>query len=76
MMPSLSRVRKFALHAIFLDHRYSLPIGYEFNAGVDHDALLQSFLRTGFQATNFGRAVEEIDRMVCGPPHLLMLVVA
>eukprot|EP00035_Acanthoeca_spectabilis_P005171 m.110762 g.110762 ORF g.110762 m.110762 type:complete len:395 (-) comp12902_c0_seq1:63-1247(-) len=37
--------------------------GYDFNEGVDYHKLLQSFLRTGFQATNFGRAVEEINRM-------------
>lgn len=40
--------------------------GYDFNAHggcVDHEALLGSFLRTGFQATNLGRAIEEIERM-------------
>lgn len=38
--------------------------GYDFNRGVDHKALLQSFFNTGFQATHFGRAVREINRMV------------
>lgn len=38
--------------------------GYDFNKGVDHKALLQSFFNTGFQATHFGRAVREINRMV------------
>ena len=40
--------------------------GDDFNAHggcVDHEALLGSFLRTGFQATNVGRAIEEIERM-------------
>mmetsp|Transcript_4237 Transcript_4237/g.17027 ORF Transcript_4237/g.17027 Transcript_4237/m.17027 type:complete len:361 (-) Transcript_4237:57-1139(-) len=37
--------------------------GYDFNNGVDHDALLASMISTGFQATNLGRAMEEIDRM-------------
>ena len=37
--------------------------GYDFNQGVDYHALLQSFTRCGFQATNFGLAVEEIQRM-------------
>eukprot|EP00038_Savillea_parva_P030837 m.80652 g.80652 ORF g.80652 m.80652 type:complete len:382 (-) comp9367_c0_seq1:1795-2940(-) len=37
--------------------------GYDFNEGVDYHKLLQSYLRTGYQATNFGRAVEEIQRM-------------
>ena len=31
---------------------------------VDYHALLQSFMTTGFQATNFGLAVEEINKMV------------
>lgn len=38
--------------------------GYDFNQGVDHHALLQSFLTTGFQASSFGQAVQEINRMV------------
>lgn len=38
--------------------------GYDFNKGVDHHALLQSFYNTGFQATHFSRAVQEINRMV------------
>jgi deoxyhypusine synthase len=37
--------------------------GYDFNQGVDHNALLESFLTSGFQASNFGMAVEEINRM-------------
>ncbi|XP_070703836.1 deoxyhypusine synthase-like [Pempheris klunzingeri] len=38
--------------------------GYDFNQGVDHRALLQSFLTTGFQATNFGLAVQELNNMI------------
>ncbi|MGH0134460.1 UNVERIFIED_CONTAM: hypothetical protein FKN15_013548 [Acipenser sinensis] len=43
--------------------------GYDFNQGVDHRALLQSYLTTGFQATSFGRrgrgrAVQEINSMI------------
>ncbi|KAM7372111.1 hypothetical protein PAMP_009305 [Pampus punctatissimus] len=38
--------------------------GYDFNQGVDHRALLQSYLTTGFQATNFGRAIQEINKMI------------
>lgn len=38
--------------------------GYDFDRGVDYDALLDSYLRTGFQATNLGKAIEEIDRML------------
>lgn len=38
--------------------------GYDFNKGIDYDALLKSYFYTGFQATNFGKAVEEINKMV------------
>ncbi|KAL0196850.1 hypothetical protein M9458_005390, partial [Cirrhinus mrigala] len=38
--------------------------GYDFNQGVDHKALLQSFLTTGFQASSFGLAVQEINKMI------------
>eukprot|EP01112_Ceratiomyxa_fruticulosa_P010503 TRINITY_DN2783_c0_g1_i1.p1 TRINITY_DN2783_c0_g1~~TRINITY_DN2783_c0_g1_i1.p1 ORF type:complete len:359 (-),score=68.16 TRINITY_DN2783_c0_g1_i1:232-1308(-) len=37
--------------------------GYDFNKGVNYDALLSSFLTTGFQATSFGQAVDEVNRM-------------
>ena len=38
--------------------------GYDFNQGVDHRALLRSFLTTGFQASNMGLAIEQINKMV------------
>ena len=38
--------------------------GYDFSDGVDYHALLDSYKSTGFQATNFGKAVEEINKMV------------
>jgi len=38
--------------------------GYEFDKGVNYEALLDSYLRTGFQAYNFGLAVKEIERML------------
>ena len=38
--------------------------GYDFNHGVDHHKLLQSYLTSGFQATNFGLGVEQINAMV------------
>lgn len=37
--------------------------GYDFNEGLDYDRLLGSFLSSGFQATNFGLAVEEVNKM-------------
>ena len=42
----------------------SVPVkGYDFNKGVDLDALLKSLATTGFQASNFAMAVEEVKRM-------------
>ena len=39
--------------------------GYDFNNGVgDVHSLLSSYITTGFQATHFGRAVKEIEKMV------------
>ena len=38
--------------------------GYDFNKGIDHHELLKSYLTSGFQATNFGLAVEQINAMI------------
>ena len=38
--------------------------GYDFNNGIDHHQLLKSFKYSGFQATNFGLAVEEVWKMI------------
>lgn len=37
--------------------------GYDFNQGVNYRALLETYKTTGFQATNYGLAVEEIKKM-------------
>lgn len=39
-------------------------VGYDFNCGVDYSALLDSYLTTGFQATNLAKAIEEVNRML------------
>ncbi|CAH2272904.1 deoxyhypusine synthase [Pelobates cultripes] len=38
--------------------------GYDFNAGINYDQLLQSYMYTGFQATCFGQAVREVNNMI------------
>lgn len=38
--------------------------GYDFNTGINYDEILKSYLSAGFQATHFGKAVEEINKMV------------
>lgn len=39
--------------------------GYDFNQGIDYSKLLESYVHTGFQATNLGLAINEINKMVC-----------
>ncbi|XP_068193217.1 deoxyhypusine synthase-like isoform X2 [Antennarius striatus] len=59
-------------HVIDYIYRESHPLpedsikvmGYDFNQGVDHRALLQSYISTGFQATHFGLAIEQINSMI------------
>eukprot|EP01095_Lingulamoeba_sp_RSL-Kostka_P011119 TRINITY_DN4156_c0_g1_i1.p1 TRINITY_DN4156_c0_g1~~TRINITY_DN4156_c0_g1_i1.p1 ORF type:complete len:389 (-),score=156.29 TRINITY_DN4156_c0_g1_i1:96-1262(-) len=38
--------------------------GYDFNKGVDYSELMKSYVTTGFQATNLGLAIEEINKMI------------
>lgn len=38
--------------------------GYDWSDGVNYEKLLKTYCRSGFQATNFGLAVEEIHRMI------------
>lgn len=38
--------------------------GYNWNLGVDYHALFQTYKYSGFQATNFGLAVDEINKML------------
>ena len=38
--------------------------GYDFNEGIDYHKLLNTYAQSGFQASNFGLAVKEINKMV------------
>lgn len=38
--------------------------GYDWNNGLNYDSLLNSYKSCGFQATNFGKAIDEINKMV------------
>ncbi|VEN55952.1 unnamed protein product [Callosobruchus maculatus] len=38
--------------------------GYDWDRGLDYNKLLESYVHTGFQATNFGLAVKEINKMI------------
>jgi deoxyhypusine synthase len=38
--------------------------GYDFNQGIDYEALLKSYGRTGYQATNLSRSIQQINKML------------
>jgi deoxyhypusine synthase len=38
--------------------------GYDFNNGVDFDKLMASYLTTGYQSTNLGLAINQIQKMI------------
>lgn len=40
--------------------------GYDFNQGVNYSQLLKSMVSTGFQASNFGDAIEVVNQMIGG----------
>lgn len=42
----------------------SIVKGYDWNQGINYSELLKSYRYSGFQATNFGKAAEEINRML------------
>ncbi|GJQ10982.1 hypothetical protein GpartN1_g2773.t1 [Galdieria partita] len=59
-----------------LDQKDMIPVkGYDFNQGIQYDQLFHSFLQTGFQATNFALATQEINRMLncryCNQPTVV-----
>ncbi|XP_058795279.1 probable deoxyhypusine synthase isoform X2 [Phymastichus coffea] len=53
-----------------LKHSVPLPSatptvqGYDFNDGLDYQKLFETYKYSGFQATNFGLAIEEIKKML------------
>uniref|UniRef100_A0A1B6I1W8 deoxyhypusine synthase n=1 Tax=Homalodisca liturata TaxID=320908 RepID=A0A1B6I1W8_9HEMI len=58
-----------AIEAVFVESTgmpSETPVvkGYDWNKGVDYKAILDSYRFSGFQATNFGLAVEEITNML------------
>eukprot|EP01111_Echinosteliopsis_oligospora_P005644 TRINITY_DN1913_c0_g1_i1.p1 TRINITY_DN1913_c0_g1~~TRINITY_DN1913_c0_g1_i1.p1 ORF type:complete len:315 (+),score=93.63 TRINITY_DN1913_c0_g1_i1:3-947(+) len=56
-----------AVHVKSVDISTSSPVrGYNYKeeGGIDYEELLKSYMTTGFQATSFGQAVDEINRMI------------
>jgi hypothetical protein len=75
MEPAQSKEQETARSAVFVESTPDSGLlgdkvkGFDFSirrpdGGVDFDALLGSYYTTGFQATSFGKAVEEINKMV------------
>ena len=44
--------------------RKTIVRGYDFDQGLDHHELFESFISCGFQSTLFARAVKEVNIMV------------
>lgn len=67
-------VPESAVHAVLvqseeLAENTALVKGYMFgDSPVDYDALLSSYVRTGFQATHFGKAVDIVNGMLSWRP--------
>lgn len=60
-----SEVANAVLRASQLPHDHGKPVaGYDFNHGLDLNALLHSLTSTGFQAAHLGQAIVEVNRMV------------
>jgi len=38
--------------------------GYDFNEGVDYNKVFKTYINTGFQATNLGEAIVEVNKMI------------
>lgn len=58
-----------AKQAVFIESKEipnDTPIvkGYDWSKGLNYHELLKSYATTGFQATNFHQAVDEINKMV------------
>ncbi|XP_011332794.1 probable deoxyhypusine synthase isoform X2 [Ooceraea biroi] len=52
------------VHSVSLPAGTSTVKGYDFNKGLDYHELFKTMLYCGFQATNFGHAITEINRML------------
>mmetsp|Transcript_3251 Transcript_3251/g.9934 ORF Transcript_3251/g.9934 Transcript_3251/m.9934 type:complete len:369 (-) Transcript_3251:105-1211(-) len=49
-------------------HGYDFAEAGRCGGAVDYDALFRSYTTTGFQATNFGRAIDVVNRMIAWRP--------
>jgi deoxyhypusine synthase len=48
----------------FVDEGRDTVEGYDFNKGVNYEEIIKAYKRVGFQSTNLGLAIDEINRMV------------
>lgn len=65
----MSSISESVLEAVLkkstnVSHLKETVKGYDFNKGLDYEELLKSYYKSGFQATNFGLAVNEINKML------------
>lgn len=65
----MSNVSETALEAVLkkttnVSYLKETVKGYDFEKGLNYEELLKSYCKSGFQATNFGLAVNEINKML------------
>lgn len=60
----LSANNAVLVHSEKLPENTPIVSGYEWNNGIDYSTLLNGYINCGFQATNFGKAILEINRML------------
>ena len=67
-MSTQETIPEIAKQAVFIKTDIRLTSetvrGYEFNEGIDFEAILDSYTRTGYQATHLAQAIREINRML------------
>lgn len=65
-------INRYYCNYCYINNNKIVCLGYDFNKGVNYHELLTTMASCGFQATNFGLAIEEINRMLHQRSILLM----
>src|SRR3989344_5439815 len=63
MKDNLQKAKENVLRESQEPKNYTPIKGYEFNDKLNYDKLINSFLTTGFQATNLAKAIEIVNKM-------------
>ena len=67
---NIDKHQQKALSALYVkceipDEKSAIKVeGYNFDKGLDYEAMFKTYISTGFQATALGQAIEEVNRMI------------